>query len=64
MSPEIIFDPYSRLYSEASSLMRSSAVRDLMSVIGRSDVISFGGGLPFIGGLPPEEISSTMCSVM
>ena len=64
MSPEIIFDPYSRLYSEASSLMRSSAVRDLMSVIGRSDVISFGGGLPFIGGLPPEDISSTMCSVM
>jgi 2-aminoadipate transaminase len=64
MSPEIIFDPYTRLYSEASSLMRSSAVRDLMSVIGRSDVISFGGGLPFIGGLPPEDISGAMRSVL
>ena len=64
MSPEIIFDPYTRLYSEASGLMRSSAVRDLMSVIGRSDVISFGGGLPFIGGLPPEDISGVMCSVL
>jgi 2-aminoadipate transaminase len=64
MSPEITFDPYTRLYSEASSLMRSSAVRDLMSVIGRSDVISFGGGLPFIGGLPPEDISGAMRSVL
>jgi 2-aminoadipate transaminase len=64
MSPEIIFDPYTRLYSEASSLMRSSAVRDLMSVIGRADVISFGGGLPFLGGLPPEDISGAMTSVL
>lgn len=64
MSPEIIFDPYARLYSEASGLMRSSAVRDLMSVIGRSDVISFGGGLPFTGGLPPEDISGVMSSVL
>ena len=64
MSPEIIFDPYTSLYSEASGLMRSSAVRDLMSVIGRADVISFGGGLPFIGGLPPEDIRGVMSSVL
>jgi 2-aminoadipate transaminase len=64
VSPEIIFDPYTKLYSEASSLMRSSAVRDLMSVIGRADVISFGGGLPFIGGLPPEDISGVMQTVL
>jgi 2-aminoadipate transaminase len=64
VSPEIIFDPYTKLYSEASALMKSSVVRDLMSVIGRSDVISFGGGLPFTGGLPPEDINAVMCSVM
>ena len=64
MSPEIIFDPYTKLYSEASSLMRSSAVRELMSVIGREDVISFGGGLPFTGALPPEDINDVMRSVM
>lgn len=64
MSPEIIFDPYTALYSQASGLMRSSAVRDLMSVIGRSDVISFGGGLPFIGGLPAEDISGAMSNVL
>jgi 2-aminoadipate transaminase len=64
VSPEIIFDPYTRLYSEASGLMRSSAVRELMSVIGRSDVISFGGGLPFMGGLPPEDINRVMSTVL
>lgn len=64
MSPEIIFDPYTKLYSEASTLMKSSAIRELMSVIGRSDVISLGGGLPFTGGLPPEDINDVMCSVM
>lgn len=64
MSPEIIFDPYIKLYSEASGLMRSSAVRDLMSVIGRSDVISFGGGLPFTGGLPVDDVNRVMCSVL
>lgn len=64
MSPEIIFDPYTSLYSEASSLMRSSAVRDLMSVIGRDDVISFGGGLPFTAGLPAEDINRVMHSVL
>jgi 2-aminoadipate transaminase len=64
VSPEIIFDPYTKLYSQSSSLMRSSAVRDLMSVIGRADVISFGGGLPFIGGVPPESISGVMNAVL
>lgn len=60
MSPEIIFDPYTKLYSEASGLAKSSHVRDLMSIAGRSDIISFAGGLPFIGGLSPEEISEVM----
>jgi 2-aminoadipate transaminase len=64
MSPEIIFDPYTNLYSEATSLLKSSEVRDLMSVTGRSDIISFAGGLPFIGGLPPEDISAAMDTVI
>ena len=64
MSPEIVFDPYTRLYSEASTLIRSSEIRDLLSVTGRSDIISFGGGLPYIGGLPPEDFSGVMNDVM
>jgi len=64
MSPEIIFDPYTKLYSEASTLVRSSDIRDLLSITGRSDIISFGGGLPYIGGLPPEEFSRVMNDVL
>jgi 2-aminoadipate transaminase len=60
MSPEIIFDPYTNLYSEATGLIKSSEVRDLMSLTGRSDVISFAGGLPYIEGLPAEDIAATM----
>ncbi len=60
MSPEIIFDPYTSLYSGATALIKSSEVRDLMSVIGRSDIISFAGGLPFIEGLPVADISAAM----
>jgi 2-aminoadipate transaminase len=64
MSPEIIFDPYTNLYSEATGLIRSSEVRDLMSVTGRSDVISFAGGLPYIGGLPAQDIIAAMDTVI
>ena len=64
MSPEIVFDPYTRLYSEATGFIRSSAVRDLMSITGRPDIISFAGGLPFIRGLPPEEVAAVMNDVM
>lgn len=64
MSPEITFDPYTGLYSEANALLRSSAIRDLMSVVGRHDVISFAGGLPHINGLPPEELGSVLASVV
>jgi 2-aminoadipate transaminase len=64
MSPEIVFDPYTRLYSEASALAKSSEVRDLMSVIGRADIISFAGGLPLIGGIPLEEVCGVMDGVL
>lgn len=64
MSPEIIFDPYTRLYSEAAALARSSEIRDLMSAGGRPDVISLAGGLPFIGGIPATDVSSVMHEVL
>src|SRR5450830_2002600 len=64
MSFEIIFDPYTKLYSEVSKLIRSSEIRDLLSVTGRSDIISFGGGLPYIGGLPPEDFSRVLSDVL
>lgn len=64
MSPGIIFDPYTRLYSEAAARARSSEIRDLMSVGGRADIISLAGGLPFVSGLPASDISSVMAGVL
>lgn len=64
MSPEIIFDPYAGLYSVEAGLLKSSEIRDLMSIIGRPDVISFAGGLPYIEGLPPQEVAEVMAEVM
>lgn len=64
MSPEIIFDPYAKLYSKAAALARSSEIRDLMSVGGRPDVISLAGGLPFVGGIPSTDISTVMEGVL
>lgn len=63
MSPEIVFDPFTNLYSTAAGLIKSSEIRDLMSITGRQDIISFAGGLPFIDGLPGDELSSVMASI-
>ncbi len=64
MQSEIVFDPYENFYSKAAGLIRSSEIRDLMSMAGRSDVISFAGGLPDVTGVPPSELSSLMRGVI
>ncbi|MBN1288553.1 MAG: PLP-dependent aminotransferase family protein [Actinobacteria bacterium] len=64
MSPEVIFDPFTNLYSKATRLVKSSEIRDLMSITGRHDIISFAGGLPYIDGLPKDELASVMESVL
>lgn len=64
MSPEIRFDPFNKLFSRAAGLMKSSDVRDLMSAAGRADVIAFSGGLPFVSGLPLQEITEVMDEVL
>lgn len=63
MSPEIIFDSFTNLYSKATGLIKSSEIRDLMSITGRHDIISFAGGLPYIDGVPKDELASVMESV-
>jgi len=64
LSPEIILDPYAELFSQTCGMVRSSAVRDLMSITGRSDVISFAGGLPYIGGLSADEIAPVIADIV
>ncbi len=64
MPSEIVFDPYKDLYSKSVGLIRSSEIRDLMSVAGRSDVISLAGGLPDVTGVPTSELSSLMTRII
>ncbi|MCL6441374.1 MAG: hypothetical protein K6T27_07765, partial [Thermoleophilum sp.] len=43
---------YTRLLAERTKVMRSTAMRDLMSITERPEVISLAGGLPDTGSFP------------
>jgi len=54
---------YTSLFARRTQGMRSSAMRDLMAVTARPDVISLAGGLPDTSTFPPELLASLMTSV-
>jgi 2-aminoadipate transaminase len=51
---------YAGLFAERTSVMRSSAMRDLMAVTARPEVISLAGGLPDTSTFPPEIFAAQM----
>jgi 2-aminoadipate transaminase len=51
---------YAALFAERTQVMKSSAMRDMMAITERDDVISLAGGLPDTSAFP----SSTFASVM
>jgi 2-aminoadipate transaminase len=51
---------YAALFAERTQVMKSSAMRDMMAITERDDVISLAGGLPDTSTFP----SSTFASVM
>jgi 2-aminoadipate transaminase len=53
-------DPWLGSYASRALAMRSSEIRALFAVANRPEVVSLAGGMPFIGGLPLEEIAETM----
>ncbi len=58
-------DPYEHLYARRGGTLRSSAMRDLMAVTQRPEVISLAGGLPDTKAFPPElllEITSEVAA--
>lgn len=61
---ELIFDKWAKLYSERTSLIRSSEIRDLLSVTARPDIISFAGGLPDTRSFPLERMVEATRRVM
>ena len=45
---------YADLFAERTRVMRSSAMRDLMAITARPEVISLAGGLADTSTFPPE----------
>jgi 2-aminoadipate transaminase len=54
---------YAGLFAQRTKVMKSSAMRDLMAITERPEVISLAGGLPDTSTFPPESYASIMQSV-
>jgi 2-aminoadipate transaminase len=54
---------YARLFAERTRVMRSSAMRDLMALTERPDVISLAGGMPDTSTFPPDSYAALMGTV-
>ncbi|MFV0285492.1 MAG: PLP-dependent aminotransferase family protein, partial [Demequina sp.] len=51
-------DPWFDSYAARAHRMRASEIRALFSVASRPEVVSLAGGMPYIGGLPLDEIGA------
>jgi 2-aminoadipate transaminase len=54
---------YAGLFAERTTVMRSSAMRDLMAVTARPEVISLAGGLPDTSTFPPQSFAAQMTRI-
>jgi 2-aminoadipate transaminase len=54
---------YAALFAERTKVMKSSAMRDLMALTEREDVISLAGGLPDTSTFPADSYASLMSAV-
>ena len=54
---------YAGLFAARTQVMRSSAMRDLMAVTARPEVISLAGGLPDTSTFPPESFAAQMTRI-
>jgi 2-aminoadipate transaminase len=54
---------YAGLFAERTGVMRSSAMRDLMAVTARPEVISLAGGLPDTSTFPPKSFAALMTRI-
>jgi 2-aminoadipate transaminase len=54
---------YASLFASRTRMMRSSAMRDLMEITARPEVISLAGGLPDTSTFPPESFAAQMTRI-
>jgi 2-aminoadipate transaminase len=54
---------YAGLFAQRTNAMRSSAMRDLMAITARPEVISLAGGLPDTSTFPPASFAAQMTKI-
>src|SRR3954464_10059186 len=54
---------YAGLFAARTRVMKSSAMRDLMAITARPEVISLAGGLPDTSTFPPETFAALMATI-
>jgi 2-aminoadipate transaminase len=54
---------YAALFAERTKVMKSSAMRDLMALTEREEVISLAGGLPDTSTFPPDSYAALMRTI-
>ena len=54
---------YAGLFAARTQVMKSSAMRDLMAMTARPDVISLAGGLPDTSTFPAEDFAALMARI-
>jgi 2-aminoadipate transaminase len=54
---------YADLFAQRTRVMRSSAMRDLMAITARPEVISLAGGLPDTSTFPPESFAAQLTRI-
>jgi 2-aminoadipate transaminase len=54
---------YADLFAQRTRVMRSSAMRDLMAITARPEVISLAGGLPDTSTFPPATFAAQMTRI-
>jgi 2-aminoadipate transaminase len=54
---------YAALFAERTRVMRSSAMRDLMALTEREDVISLAGGMPDTSTFPADSYAALMTTI-
>lgn len=57
-------ETFDRFFSDASHLMKKSAIREILKLTQRPDMISFAGGLPSPDSFPIEDIKQVTSEVL
>lgn len=62
--PQYQFDKWMKLYASRIGSLKSSAIRDLLSVTARPDIISLAGGLPYTKSFRMEKMVAAVRETM